>query len=282
MEAGDLGRRAGTGLLAAPCDPLLDNPEKDRGTGVELHRSRRVLVFGILFAVVGVLVVLCGGGSVGAWILGGLALVMSGTVVVNELKPFRFHIGADGLTLRTAGLNRLVSWAEIDAIVLDEPVPTIGRSKPTSPTLLLVPAGSTIDRPLDGKSSVDGRSGLVLLELDDVREPVDEVAAALVRFAGDRFTNMRQLRRARGDTPDFPVGLRGYEPARVDDLIRQAQDALVSGNTAQRHGARAKLDTARRKLPIAMRGYAVGQVDDFLEGLSAELARWPHEDTEPE
>ncbi|MEV1146221.1 hypothetical protein [Micromonospora sp. NPDC049799] len=239
-------------------------------------------MFAILFAVVGVLVVLCGGGSVGAWVLGGLALVIGGAMVVSALKPFRFHIGEDGLTLRAAGLDRLVSWAEIEAIVLDEPVPTIGRNKPTSPRLLLVPAGSTIDRPLDGKSPLDGRAGLVLLELDDIREPVDEVAEALARFAGGRFTNMRQLRRQRFDTPDFTVSLRGYEPARVDELIRRAQDALVSGNALQRQGTRAELDAAREALPIALRGYFTRQVDEFLEELSAELARWPHEDTQPE
>lgn len=249
---------------------------------MELHRSRRNLMPGILFAVGGVLVVLCGGGSVGAWVLGGLTLVMGGALVVGALRPFRFHIGSDGLTLRTAGLNRLVSWAEIDAIVLDEPVPTIGSGKPTTPTLLLVPAGSTIDRPLDGKSPLDGRAGLVLLELHDIREPADEVAEALTRFAGGRFTNMLQLRRGRFDSPAFPVGLRGYEQSRVDDLIREAQDALVSGSSLQRYGARAKLDTARKDLPIALRGYGTGPVDDFLEELSAELARWPHEDTEPE
>ncbi|MFI7577986.1 DivIVA domain-containing protein [Micromonospora sp. NPDC049497] len=238
-------------------------------------------MIGILIAVVSVLVVLCGGGSVGAWIVGGLGLVMAGAFVVSEFKPFRFHIGGDGLTLRAAGLNRLVSWAEIDAIVLDEPVPTVDN-RTVSPTLLLVPAGSTIDRPLDGKSPLDGRPGLVLLELVHIRESVDEVAEALTRFAGGRFTNMRQLRGGRFSSPDFAVGLRGYEPARVDDLIRQAQDALVSGNALQRQGTRAELDAAREALPIAMRGYSTGQVDDFLEELSAELARWPHEDTEPE
>ncbi|QGN50503.1 hypothetical protein ACN26Y_02515 [Micromonospora sp. WMMD558] len=169
---------------------------------MELHRSRDLLVMGGWFAACSVLVLVCGSaaGSGTAAILGGLGLVISGAIAVRELRPFRFHIGAEGLTLRVSGVNRLVSWAEIDAIILDVPVPAAGHDKPASPTLLLVPAGSTIDRPLDGTSPLDGRRALVLLGLNRVREPADEVATALARFAGGRFTDARQLRRAREGT----------------------------------------------------------------------------------
>ncbi|MFI6262142.1 DivIVA domain-containing protein [Micromonospora sp. NPDC051006] len=255
---------------------------------MELRKSRRLLVLGLVFLAFGAAVLLCGaaGGSppsVGAWILGGLALVIGGALVVSELKPFTFQIGADGLTLRTAGLNRLMPWSEIDAIILDQPVPTVGGSTSKSPTLLLVPAdGSTIGRPLDGQSAVDGRAGLVLLDLDDVRQKTDEVAAALARFGGDRFTDARQLRRQRFDAPDFAVGLRGYDPVPVDALIRRGQDALMSESVIQRYQIKAEFERARAGLVIAMRGYDVRQVDAFLDELSAALARWGDEGAEPE
>ncbi|MEU5945954.1 hypothetical protein ABZ793_10375 [Micromonospora sp. NPDC047465] len=217
---------------------------------MELRKSRRLLVAGIVFLAFGVLVLLCAAGSsspsVGAWLFGGVAALMGGAFAVSELKPFRFHIGVEGLTLRLAGLDRLVPWAEIDSVILDEPVPTPGGRKPTSPSLLLVPAtGSTIDRPRTGRSPLDGRPALVLLDLDDVRQSADEVAAALARFGGSRFTDVRQQRRERFDSPDFTIGLRGYDPARVDELIRRGQDALISGVTSQRYAAKAELDKAR-------------------------------------
>ncbi|MGC4761401.1 hypothetical protein ACLQ20_00895 [Micromonospora sp. DT46] len=255
---------------------------------MELRKSRRLLVASVLFLSLGVLVLLCGGAggsspSIGALVVGGLAALLGGVFVVSELKPFRFLIGAEGLTLRVAGLNRLVPWAEIDAIILDEPGPSLGGSKPTSPSLLLVPAaGSTIDRPLMGRSPIDDRVGLALLDLGDVRQSADEVAAALARFGGDRFTDVRRLRRERFDSPDFTIGLRGYDPARVDELIRRGQDALISGRTLQRYQVKAELDEARAALPRATRGYDSTQVDALLEELSAALATWGGEDSKPE
>ncbi|MCT2282596.1 hypothetical protein M3G91_33850 [Micromonospora chalcea] len=48
--------------------------------------------------------------------------------------------------------------------------------------MLLVPAtAATIDRRLTGRSPVDGRPALVLLDLDQVQQPADEVADALAR-----------------------------------------------------------------------------------------------------
>ncbi|MER7330031.1 MULTISPECIES: hypothetical protein [unclassified Micromonospora] len=254
---------------------------------MELRKSRRLLVAGIVFLAFGVLLLCAAAGSsspsIVTWLLGGIAALMGGAFVVGELKPFRFHIGADGLTLRLAGLNRLVPWAEIDSIILDEPIPTPGGKKSASPSLLLVPAaGSTIDHPRTGRSPLDGRDALVLLDLDNVRQSADEVAAALARFGGGRFTDVRQLRRDRFDSPDFTIALRGYDPARVDELIRRGQDALISGVTSQRYAAKAELDKARATLPVAMRGYYTGQVDAFLEELSAALARWDDEGAKPE
>ncbi|MEU7994030.1 hypothetical protein AB0B83_01635 [Micromonospora sp. NPDC049060] len=255
---------------------------------MELRKSRRLLVFSAFLLAIGVLVLLGGSAassspSVGALLFGGITALLGGVFVVSELKPFRFLIGPEGLTLRVAGLNRLVPWAEIDAIVLDESVPSPGGSKPASPSLLLVPAaGSTIDRPLTARSPVDERASLTLLDLDRVRQPADEVAAALARFGGGRFTDVRRLRRERFDSPNFAIGLRGYDPARVDELIRRGQDALISGRTLQRYQVKAELDEARTDLPRATRGYDCGQVDALLEELSAVLATWGGEGAKAE
>ena len=92
----------------------------ERGTGMELRKSRRSPLPGIFSLVVGVFLLVCGltdrpFRSVGVLVFGGIALVAGGALVVHALKPFRFHIGAEGLTLRLRHLNRLVRWEEIVA-----------------------------------------------------------------------------------------------------------------------------------------------------------------------
>ncbi|MGW3604381.1 DivIVA domain-containing protein [Micromonospora sp. NPDC005161] len=121
---------------------------------------------------------------------------------------------------------------------------------------------------------MDDRPCLVLLELQDVREAPDEVAAALARFGGSRFTDFRQLIRQHFDSPDFTMVLRGYDPASVNHLIRQGQEALISDVMLKRFGAKAEIERARETLPAAMHGYDHAQVDAFLDDLSDALARW--------
>lgn len=92
-------------------------------------------------------------------------------LVVTALKPFRFHIGSDGLTLRLAGINRLVRWDEIEAVILDQPRPDLGDNKLPRPQLLLDPAeGVDLGIPLTHHSPVNDRPCLVLLDLGDVKD----------------------------------------------------------------------------------------------------------------
>ncbi|MFJ8577226.1 DivIVA domain-containing protein [Micromonospora sp. NPDC093277] len=211
-------------------------------------------------------------------VLGAFGLLMGGTLAFTGVRPFRFHIGTEGLTVRQPGLNRRVPWTEIDALILDQPLPTLAGNKAPSAVLLLVPAsGSTVDRPLTHRSPVDDRPCFVLLELNDVREPSSEVAAALANYGGSRFTDFRQLTRQRFDSPDFTIGLRGYDPAQVNRLIKEGQEALASDVMLKRLGAKAEIERARKSLPAAMRGYDRMQVDAFLDELSGALARWDEE-----
>lgn len=247
---------------------------------MELRRSRSLLVGGIVLLAFGVFMLLCGRTdsafrAIATLIIGVFSLLMGGVLAFYGLRPFRFYIGFEGLTVRLTGIDRLVPWTEIDAIVLDQPLPVLTGTKTPSPVLLLVPAsGSTLDLPLMHRSPVDDRPCLVLLELHDVRESPDEVADALARFGGSRFTDFRQLIRQHFDSPDFTIVLRGYEPAKVNPLIRQGQEALISDVMLKRFGAKAEIERARKSLPAAMRGYDRAQVDAFLDDLSAALARW--------
>jgi DivIVA domain-containing protein len=238
---------------------------------MELHRSRVVLIVAGLIGVGGIVGLILLGGRVSAfgWLVAVLAIPICAVLVIRELRPFRFRIGEQGLDVRRHGIKRLVGWPEIDALVLEQP-PRTAETLP-SPRLLLVPVGGTdLAEALDQTSPVDGRPARRLLDCDDVREPVDEIAAALTRFGGARFVDYRAHGPAPRADADFTVVLRGYEPVPVDELIRLARQALDSADPALRQRAKAQIEAAT--FVVALRGYDRGQVDAHLAELSARLA----------
>ncbi|MEG3632181.1 hypothetical protein [Micromonospora palythoicola] len=250
---------------------------------MELRKTRGPLVLGLFFFVTGVFLLGCFELSVLGWIVGLIALLVGGGIVFAERRPFTFKIGPNGLAVRVAGLNRAVPWAEIDAIILDQQVPTIGEKQPIHSCLLLVPAaGSTIDGPFDGQSPTDGRRALVLLDLADVSQSLDEVAVALARFAGSRFVDIRHQRFARFESPDFAAVPGGYDQTRVNELIRQGRDGLLIDESLPRWTARMSFEQARAELPTSKLGYDRAAVDSMLDELAALIARWPDLHTRPD
>jgi len=199
----------------------------------------------------------------------GLSLLLGGGLVAIGLRPFRFHIGVQGLTLRLAGINRLVTWAAIDAIVIEQPEP--GRSsRNPAPRLLLVPAeGVDLGVPAPHRSPVDERACLELLTFNDVKESPEQVGQALAQYGGSRFADARPRRGQRSGSR-FTLALRGYDTARVEELVRRGQAALRSASAAERAAVRGEIDS--RSIPIVTRGYDRTEVDAFLTALSSELA----------
>ncbi|MFG3554839.1 hypothetical protein ACGGAQ_10635 [Micromonospora sp. NPDC047557] len=250
------------------------------GPSVELRRSRGARVLALACVLGGVLLLVYPSDrallrtivAVGAIALGAVALV-------SAMRPFRFGIHADGLSIRRPGLRREIRWAEVDTLVLDEPPRRDGYATP--PRLLLVPVQSVPRELVTARHPIDGRPAIELLVLDQVREQPEQVAAALTRHAGDRFLDLLALRRAAFAVPDLSVGLRGYQMDRVDRLIRRGQDALMSGDAATRQAARGEIERATAAgLPIAQRGYNTYQADAVLDALVAALA--DHQSTDRE
>ncbi len=234
---------------------------------MELRRSRQSLWNGLAIFGVGVFPLLyLTPPATGRWVLVGLWLLLAGAFVAYQFRPFRFGIGADGLDLRVAGLARLVPWAEIEAVILDQPLPPGGRKR-KAPSLLLLPAvASTIDRPLTGRSPVGGRPALVLLSLDRVQQPVDEVAAALTRFGGSRFRDVRpQPPGSSADLPDLDV------LSWLADLTSRVQKALESGQASQRLAVKAEVDAALARLPEVPAGSDQPRLDELLKSMSEAL-----------
>jgi hypothetical protein len=212
---------------------------------MELQRRRRSLGLALLVVVFGLVALVCAGGSTGAatvlYAVCGAAAVLLGAVLLrDELRPFRFAIGPEGITTR----DGLVAWPAIERVVLDEPTPPAT----SGPHLILQPG----DR--------------VVLKLQDVRQSQDEIVEALRQYGGGRLDN-RIARR--GEDAGFVTVLRGYEPGRVDNLIRRAKDAQLSGDPAARAEARAALE--QPDLLVVLRGYDRAQVDAHLRKLYARL-----------
>jgi hypothetical protein len=196
------------------------------------------------------------------WTLGALVF---GYLTVHEFRSFRFRVTDRGLDIYHAGIRRPMPWSDVDALILEQPVRPSGRIAPPAPRLLLVPkAGSGLAEKLDARSPLDDRPARVLLETDDVRQSADDIAAALARYAGDRFTDVRDRV---APMPDFTMVLRGYDPAAVEALLTRARTADTSADEMDRITIVPEL--LEPDLPVVSRGYDRGQVDAHL----AELAR---------
>ncbi|WP_433222193.1 hypothetical protein ACQP00_22800 [Dactylosporangium sp. CS-047395] len=240
---------------------------------MELRRSRWVLAFGVVFAFVGLVMLLVGllprpAGGLFLVIFGALSLATGAMVVRHERKPFRFGIGPEGLMLG----QQLVPWTAIEALVLDQPLPKLhDRSTRSGPYLVLLPAqGSDLLSGRPERTLPDGRAGRLVLELDDVRQSREQIAAALRDHSGGRFADALREAQARIGGHEFSTVPQGYDPAVVDGLVRQAAEALGSGEYVKRIGARARIDNA--SIPIVDRGYDREQVDNALRTIAKQVA----------
>ncbi|MEU0150413.1 hypothetical protein [Micromonospora fulviviridis] len=237
---------------------------------MELHRNRGVLPLALVCVAGGVMVLAVAGDGPVLRMLVALGIVAIGVkVLVGALRPFRCVLGPEGLEVRRPGLRGTYRWEQFAALALDD----AGR-------LVGVPgAGLPPGLPVTARHPRDGRPGVELLDLTQVRENPDEVTAALARYAGDRFTDART--RPAGADLDFAVGLRGYDVREVDRLVHRAREALAGGGAAERRAARAEIEQARAAgLPVALRGYSTTQVEAALDVLRAALAEETSTDRE--
>ncbi|MEU7795241.1 hypothetical protein [Micromonospora tulbaghiae] len=254
---------------------------------MDLHRSRVGCVIGLVLLPFGLCTVLSGLDDstfrlILGLVVGALMLLVGAAALFEAVRPFRFHISFEGLTVRTAELNRLLPWAEIEHLILYQPTPVLSDKRMPSPLLLLVPAAaSTLDLPLTHSSPLDDRPCLVLLEVHHVREKTDQVADALARYGGTRFTDHRRLVRQRFDSVDFPIEARGYDPAAVDALVQKGREALRSEDLLLHLAAKVRVERAPVELPLVAHGYDRVQVDAFLRDLSAVLGRFEEGEEEP-
>ncbi|MFI7427461.1 hypothetical protein ACIBPB_10780 [Micromonospora sp. NPDC049836] len=231
---------------------------------MELHRSRGALPLASACVLGGAMVLALAGSGLLRRLVAVGAILIGGAVLVGALRPFRFGIGPDGLVVRRPGLRGTYRWEQFEALALDDAGRLLGLPSAACP-----PAARTTARyPGDGRAAVE------LLDLTQVRESPDEVAAALARWSGGRFTDARGPVAAlrSGAEIDFTIGLRGYDVRAVDRLIALGREALASDDPARRLAARAEIEQARSAgLLVALRGYQTDQVERALDALCAAL-----------
>jgi hypothetical protein len=235
---------------------------------MQLHRSR-TLLYGGIFAIVGGLFVVTFTGSIVRVVIGAVAALVGVALLIAGARPKALGIGADGLTIRNAGIKRLVPWAEIHVLVLEQPLQLPEDEHTVAPRLLLVPvAGSPLGDRLDLRSPLDNQPCREILDIDDFTDDADDVARALAHFGGPRFVDARGLPPYAG--PAFAVVSGGYRQVEVQRLVRIAMTALASGTPESRWVARNQI--GRPELDTAIRGYDRAQVDAYLHHLGSTLA----------
>lgn len=252
------------------------------GVDMELRKSRAVLVVAVLaLAATLLLLVNLLGGRATITNLGCFAVFAATAVALfaYALRPFRFAISAEGLTLRRRGLNRVIAWSDVETILLNPSVAAVSSRQRRSTRLLLMPVdGADIGAPPTEHSPLDGRPCLLLLDFNDVRNTPDEVADALARFGGNRFVDLRRVIDDRFSV-EFSIVLRGYDPGAVDQLVTDGRRALLASSWPQRFEVKTRIEAA--SLPTVMRGYDREQVDQLLAALSAQLAVFPKDEPRP-
>jgi hypothetical protein len=125
-------------------------------------------------------------GSVALLVVGALAILFAAWGVRRAFRPDPVVIQLDGLRLRVAGVNRVVPWEAIDAVLL-EPYTNPGSESRTHRLVIVPAAGADLWVAASYQNQVDGRASIILLALDEIRESHGEVSQALMGHAGQRF-----------------------------------------------------------------------------------------------
>lgn len=248
---------------------------------MELRRRRSVLVINAVLLTFSALM-LAGTPlngtprSIVALVFFGFSTLLMGALFAAQLRPFQFRIDSPGITVRRGRLRRELRWQDINAIILDQDAPTVGRGHAPGLKLLVAPAtGVDLGLPLTAHTREHDGPCAELLDLRDVKEPPHEIVEALTRYGEVRFIDAVQARRDRFADPEFLTVLRGYDRTAVDELVQAGRDALRPGSLdgVRRQGARLEIESNRKILPVTPRGYDREQVDTYLASLCEELAR---------
>jgi hypothetical protein len=168
---------------------------------MELHRSRGSLVAAAFFLIGGILVLTCRAPhTVVGWIawglIGGGSVLLGLYALAVSVRRFRFVIGPAGLDVHTEHVKRQLPWAEISRLSLETVKPSPSAQNPHPILFAVLTTDWTPGGSRERSSADPGAERVKLLDLTEVREGPDEVAAALTAHSGGRFVDERGLRTA--------------------------------------------------------------------------------------
>ena len=123
-------------------------------------------------------------GSTPLLIFGLIAVSSAVGAVAVSFRPGPLVIKQAGLRVRTAGINMVIPWAAVDALVLE---PYVDGNVSTARLVLIPAPGVDLGVRAEYSNRIDGRPGVILFAFNDVREPVDEVSRVLAALVGPRF-----------------------------------------------------------------------------------------------
>ncbi|GAA4730003.1 hypothetical protein [Phytohabitans rumicis] len=171
---------------------------------MELHYSGRDdrklalvgLIYGILSVPVGALLGLVLGGlgwafALFGWVTGFFAFLAGAVVLVMSFRPFRIALDDAGLTVRSEGHRFDGPWDLVEAINIEQT--SVGEPPETRRLLVLWVREEVRMRHRPSYPHGGVRKGHVLVDLGNIRESPDEVAAILDRYAKTRFRTMAQV-----------------------------------------------------------------------------------------
>ncbi|QUH05506.1 hypothetical protein HUO13_36220 [Saccharopolyspora erythraea] len=164
---------------------------------MDFHKSATALVVALIMMALGGLgtVLVVGwffeGGRMNLIFLLSPVLLVGGIVsLIKALRPFQMRVDERGLLLKvpSQGVDSALPWQAVAGLTIEHKP---GAKSSDKPFLVVWPVAGA---PIRSKAPVirrNGWSGLPVVQVDELKEPVEQLAGALQHYAGPRFTSAR-------------------------------------------------------------------------------------------
>nr|MDT0659346.1 hypothetical protein [Micromonospora sp. DSM 115978] len=155
----------------------------DRGSrrlaGIATGYAVVALLVGGAFALLGARLTII---TVIVWGSGAFFLLVGALLFLSTLRRFQLVLNETGLIVHVGGCDFEGTWAEVDAISVEPVVLPNGTQQH-----LVLWVSDLIPKQGRPRFSVGGRRGYRLIEISELVESPEQLAAALRRYAGPRF-----------------------------------------------------------------------------------------------